>query len=130
MARIYLYRGKTSEELQALSQAEFQKLVPSRQRRSLKRQGMVYKELQEKVERIRKKDAAKVIKTDTREAVILPGWLGLRFAVHNGKEFKDIKILPEMIGHRLGEYVFSTKRVQHSAPGIRATRGSKFLSVK
>ncbi len=91
---------------------------------------MVYKELQEKVERIRKKDAAKVIKTDTREAVILPGWLGLRFAVHSGKEFKDIKILPEMVGHRLGEYVLSTKRVQHSAPGIRATRGSKFLSVK
>jgi len=130
MARIYLYRGKTAEELQALSPAEFQKMVPSRQRRSLKRQGMVYKELQEKVERIRKKDSAKVIRTDTREAVILPSWLGLRFAVHNGKEFKDIKILPEMIGHRLGEYVFSTKRVQHSAPGIRATRGSKFLSVK
>ena len=124
MARIYLYRGKTAEELQALSPAEFQKMVPSRQRRSLKRQGMVYKELQEKVERIRKKDAAKVIKTDTREAVILPGWLGLRFGVHNGKEFKDIKITPEMIGHRLGEYVFSTKRVQHSAPGIRATRAA------
>jgi small subunit ribosomal protein S19 len=130
MVRIFLYRGKSAEELQALSPAEFQKLVPSRQRRSLKRQGMVYKELQEKVERIRKKDAAKVIKTDTREAVILPGWLGLRFAVHNGKEFKELKILPEMVGHRLGEYVLSTKRVQHSAPGIRATRGSKFLSVK
>lgn len=125
-----MYRGKSAEELQALSPAEFQKLVPSRQRRSLKRQGMVYKELQEKVERIRKKDAAKVIKTDTREAVIVPGWLGLRFAVHSGKEFKEIKILPEMVGHRLGEYVLSTKRVQHSAPGIRATRGSKFLSVK
>ncbi|VVB76654.1 30S ribosomal protein S19 [uncultured archaeon] len=54
----------------------------------------------------------------------------MRFAVHNGKEFKDIVIVPEMMGHRLGEYVFSTKRVQHSAPGIRATRGSKFLSVK
>ena len=104
MARIFTYRGKTAEELQALSPAEFQKMVPSRQRRSLKRQGMIYKELQEKVERIRKKDAAKVIKTDTREAVILPAWLGLRFAVHNGKEFKDIKILPEMIGHRLGEF--------------------------
>jgi small subunit ribosomal protein S19 len=130
MVRIFLYRGKSAEELQALSPAEFQKLVPSRQRRSLKRQGMVYKELQEKVERIRKKDAAKVIKTDTREAVILPDWLGLRFAVHNGKEFKEMKILPEMVGHRLGEYVLSTKRVQHSAPGIRATRGSKFLSVK
>ena len=71
-----------------------------------------------------------MIRTHTREAVILPGWLGLRFGVHNGKEFKEIKILPEMLGHRLGEYVLSTKRVQHSAPGIRATRGSKFLSVK
>jgi small subunit ribosomal protein S19 len=130
MPRIFTFRGKNAEELQNLSVAEFEKLLPSRQRRSLVRQGLAFKELQEKVEKIKKADPAKVIRTTTREAVILPSWLGLRFAVHNGKEFKDIKITPEMLGHRLGEYVLSTKRVQHSAPGIRATRGSKFLSVK
>jgi small subunit ribosomal protein S19 len=130
MPRIFTFRGKSAEELQGLSLAEFEKMLPSRQRRSLKRQGMAYKELQAKIEKAKKLKSEKVIKTDTREAVILPSWLGLRFGVHNGKEFKELKITPEMLGHRLGEYVFSTKRVQHSAPGIRATRGSKFLSVK
>ena len=130
MPRIFTFRGKTAEELQALSTAEFEKMLPARARRSLKRQGMDYKELQAKVEKAKKLKSEKAIRTQTREAVILPSWLGLRFAVHNGKEYKDIKIAPEMLGHRLGEYVFSTKRVQHSAPGIRATRGSKFLSVK
>ena len=65
-----------------------------------------------------------------REAVILPGWVGLKFGVHDGKEFKELAITPEMVGHRLGEFVFTVKRVVHSAPGIRATRGSKFLAVK
>ena len=54
MPRIFTFRGKSAEELQALSLAEFEKLVPARQRRSLKRQGMVYKELQSKVEKIKK----------------------------------------------------------------------------
>jgi ribosomal protein S19 len=35
-----------------------------------------------------------------------------------------------MLNHALGQYVYTTKRVQHSAPGIRATRGSKFLAAK
>ena len=35
-----------------------------------------------------------------------------------------------MLGHRLGQYSHTTKRVIHSDPGIRATRGSKFLAMK
>jgi small subunit ribosomal protein S19 len=62
--------------------------------------------------------------------VILPSWLGIRFEVHNGKEFLPVHIGVNMLGHRLGEYSHTTKHVQHSAPGIRATRGSKFLAVK
>ena len=105
-------------------------MLTSRQRRAVARQGIKYKELQAKVEKIKKLGGTKIIRTHTREAVILPSWLGLKFAVHNGKEFKEMTIIPEMLGHRLGEFAYSTQRVQHSAPGIRATRGSKFLAVK
>ncbi len=129
MARVFSFKGKSLEELQALSTAEFSKLVKSRERRSIKRMGMSYKELLSKVEKA-KKTGKQVVKTHIREAVILPSWIGMKFAVHNGKEFKELYITPEMLGHRLGEFVFTTKRVLHSAPGIRATRGSKFLSVK
>ncbi len=120
----------TGDELKKLSNEKYLSMITSRQRRSLRRMSTSYKELLEKINKSQKANPAKVIRTHTREAVILPSWLGIRFAVHNGKEFKDIVITEEMLGHRLGEYAFSTKRVQHSAPGIRATRGSKFLAVK
>lgn len=129
MARVFTFRGKSLEELQQLSVADFSKLVKSRQRRSIKRMGMDYRALIAKVEKA-KKSGKQVVKTNIREAVILPSWVGMKFAIHNGREFKDLYITQEMLGHRLGEFVFSTKRVVHSAPGIRATRGSKFLSVK
>jgi small subunit ribosomal protein S19 len=130
MARIFTFRGKTPEELQKMSATEFAKLLNSRERRAIARQGTRYKELVAKVEKAKKLGKDNVIKTHVREAVILPSWLGMKFGVHNGKEFKEITVGPEMLGHRLGEFAFSTKRVLHSAPGIRATRGSKFLAVK
>ncbi len=125
-----MFRGKTIADLQKLEVGEFAKLLDSRQRRAIKRQGISYKNLVKKVEAARLAKSDKAIKTHAREAVILPSWVGMKFAVHNGKEAKEMVIGEEMMGHRLGEFAFSTKRVLHSAPGIRATRGSKFLSVK
>ncbi len=130
MARVFTFRGKSVEELQGMSIADFGMLLKSRQRRALLRMGIGYKSLIKKVEKAKKSGSEKVIKTHAREAVILPSWIGMKFAVHNGKEFKEMLITPEMLGHRLGEFAFTTKRVLHSAPGIRATRGSKFLAVK
>ncbi|MCW6159944.1 MAG: ribosomal protein S19 family protein [Candidatus Micrarchaeales archaeon] len=124
------FRGKTAQEAQALKPDEYMSLVKSRQRRTMKRQGLVYRELIQKVEMHKKKGITKPIRTHVREAVILPSWIGMRFDVHNGKEFQALEINASMLGHRLGEYAFSTKRVQHSAPGIKATKGSKFLAVK
>ncbi|MDE1825366.1 MAG: 30S ribosomal protein S19 [Candidatus Micrarchaeota archaeon] len=128
MARVYTFRGMTIEELQKLSVEDFTKILTSRQRRAIVRLGISYKSLLSKVAMAKKTN--KLVKTQVREAVILPSWVGMNFAIHNGKEYKQFEIRPEMLGHRLGEFAFSTKRVQHSAPGIRATRGSKFLAVK
>ncbi|MGC8647762.1 MAG: 30S ribosomal protein S19 [Candidatus Micrarchaeia archaeon] len=130
MAERVAYRGKVPSELAKLSDQEFLSLLKSRQRRSVKRAGIAYKKLLGKVEKARTKGQSKEIKTHVREAVILPSWIGLKFSVYNGKEFVPIEINANMLGHRLGEFVYTTKRVIHSAPGIKATRGSKFLSVK
>ncbi len=130
MPRIYTFRGKTAEEMKNITKDQYLGLITSRQRRAIKRMSLGYRELLAKVEEAKKTGSDKPIRTHVREAVILPDWLGRRFAVHTGKEYKDIAITEEMLGHRLGEYAFTTKRVQHSAPGIRATRGSKFLAVK
>jgi small subunit ribosomal protein S19 len=130
MARIFTFKGKTIADLQKMEVSEFAKLLDSRQRRAIKRNSLEYKKLLAKVAAAKAANSTKMIKTQTREAVILPSWVGMKFGIHNGKEFKEVVIGEEMLGHRLGEFAFSTKRVLHSAPGIRATRGSKFLSVK
>jgi len=62
--------------------------------------------------------------------VILPEMVGAKIGVYNGKEFVPVVIKPEMIGHRLGEFALTCKKVEHSAPGVSATRGSKHIPLK
>ena len=56
--------------------------------------------------------------------------IGTTIQIHSGKEFTSVEIVPEMVGHKLGEFVGTRKRVAHSAPGIGATRSSSSLSVR
>ena len=128
MAKKFVYRGKSIEELQAMPVDEFMKLIDSRTRRALTRISYKYKKLLSKIKERREK--GKTIRTHLREAVILPNWVGLKFGVHMGKEFKEITILPEMVGYRLGQFTQTTGRVAHSGPGVGATRGSKFMPLK
>lgn len=129
MARIFSYKGKTSEDLQKMTLEEFSKLIKSRPRRAIKRMSASYKALITLADEA-KKSGNKKVRTHTREAVIIPSWIGMTFSVYDGKSYKDVPITVEIVGHRLGDFAHTTKHVQHSAPGIRATRGSKFLAVK
>lgn len=126
MVKIFTFKGKTIEELQKLSLEEFAKLLTARPRRSLLR-GLTPEE-KKLIEQIRKKN--KAVKTHVREMIILPEMVGKRILVYNGKEWVAVDVKTEMLGHRLGEFSITTKRVQHSAPGIGATRGSKFMPLK
>jgi small subunit ribosomal protein S19 len=56
--------------------------------------------------------------------------VGKKVAIYNGKEFKEVEIKPEMIGHYLGEFAMTRRSVTHSGPGVGATRSSKFLPLK
>ena len=53
----------------------------------------------------------KIIKTWSRRSMILPDFIGLTFAVHNGKKFIPVYVTDNMVGHKLGE--FSATRVYH-----------------
>ncbi len=133
MARKFTFRGKTIEELRNLTLDEFAALLKSRARRALKRANPNYKNLLQRVKKAKDAVAQKkddVVKTHYRNAVILPDWVGLKFGIHNGKEFKVVSIKDEMIGKRLGEFSHTTGRVAHSGPGVGATRGSKFIPLK
>ena len=130
MARKFAYRGRSIEELRGMTVEEFSPLLTSRARRYIKRANKSYRSLLEKVKEVIAEGGGKVIKTHIREAVILPEWVGLKFGVHNGKEFKVVEITPEKVGRRLGEFSHTTGPVKHSGPGVGATRGSKFIPLK
>lgn len=122
----FKYRGKSLEELKNMSLNEFVLLLPARPRRSLKR-GFTE---QQKIllKRIRAKKSN--IETHCKDMIILPEMVGTNIRLHSGKEFMQVMIQEEMIGHYLGEFISTRKKVEHSAPGIGATRSSAALSVK
>ncbi len=128
MAKQYTFRGKTLEELQAMNLEEFSKLLKSRQRRALSH-GLP-KQQKKLLEKIRKKGKDKMIRTHSREMIILPEMVGANLAVHNGKEFVRIVINESMLGHRLGEFSQTRSKVSHSSPGLGATRSSKHVPLK
>lgn len=127
----FTYRGKTLEELRKLSVEDFAKLLPSRERRKIKR-GFTEAEKRflEKVKRFKEGKRKKPVKTHVRDMIILPDMIGMTIHIHKGKEFAPITLEPEMLGHRLGEFTMNRQKVAHSAPGIGATRSSASASVK
>lgn len=44
------------------------------------------------------------IKTQARSATILPNFVGLKFQVYNGKDYHEVNVTEEMVGHKLGEF--------------------------
>lgn len=131
MPKVFTYRGKTAEELAALDMPALLLLLPSRTRRHIKR-GFTEQEkkLFKKIQAAKAGKYKKPIETHCREFPILPIMFGMEIKVYNGKEFIPVAVIPEMIGLRLGDFAYTIKEVKHGGPGIGATRGSKFLSVK
>jgi len=122
------YRGKTIEELKGLEVREFAKFLPSRQRRTLLRNFQVIENF---ISRVKKKsDKGKFPKTHKRDIVIVPGLVGIKIGVYSGKEFVPVEITIEMLGHKLGEFAPSRRRIQHGKAGVGATKGSKHKSKK
>lgn len=122
----FSYRGKSLEELQDLSLNELARLFPSSQRRKITRG---FTESEKRFLKALEKDKRNW-ETHCRDMLVLPNMVGKMIKVHNGKEFVPVQIVPEMIGHRLGEFATTRKSLKHSAPGIGATRSSASLSVR
>jgi small subunit ribosomal protein S19 len=127
MPKDFKYRGRTVEELQAMSMDEFISILPSRMRRSLRRG--LSQEQRIILEKLRR-DTGKPIKTHARDMVVIPEMIGKTLHVYTGKEFKEVKITEKMVGHYLGEYAISITPVRHGRPGIGASRSSMYIPLK
>jgi len=128
----FTYRGHTLEELQEMALEDVAELLPARQRRTIER-GLTTEQskLLAKAEaRDPEGTADNPIRTHLRDMPVLPAFVDLTFAVHDGQAFERVRIEPEMLGHYLGEFVLTRGRVEHGQAGIGATRSSKFVPLK
>jgi len=135
-SRKFRYRGFTIEELKQKSMDEILELLPARRRRNLSRQEFWTPRRKKLLEDIRRAIEAQergdtvVVRTHVRDMAVLPEMVGATVAIYNGKEYIEILILPQMIGHVFGEFSPSCKAVRHGSPGIGATRSSLYVPLK
>jgi small subunit ribosomal protein S19 len=128
----FTYRGHDLEELQDMSLEEVAELLPARMRRTITRGlSAQHEKLLEEAQTADPEETANdPIRTHLRDMPVVPEFVGLTFAVHNGQEFERVKVEPEMIGHYLGEFQLTRTQVEHGQAGIGATRSSKFVPLK
>ncbi|MBI5728289.1 MAG: 30S ribosomal protein S19 [Candidatus Magasanikbacteria bacterium] len=81
--------------------------------RSLKKGPYVDPKLQAKVAKAISLRDRKPIKTWARRSTITPEMVGLTFLVHNGKDFPNVYVDENMVGHKLGEFSLTRKFVRH-----------------
>tara|TARA_B100001057_G_scaffold122975_1_gene121836 strand:+ start:1300 stop:1572 length:273 start_codon:yes stop_codon:yes gene_type:complete len=76
--------------------------------------------LLKKVKQASEQNKSSVIKTWSRRSTILPEFVGVNFAVHNGKRFIPVNVSEDMVGHKLGE--FSPTRTFNGHTGDKKTK--------
>lgn len=124
----FTYRGKTLDELKAIDVREFAKYLKSRERRAVLRQ---FQDIEKFVSMLKEKmQRNKKLKTHKRDIIIVPEMVGMKIQIYDGHNFMPIEITGEMLGHRLGEFAVTRKKVSHGEAGIGATKGSKAKAKK
>jgi len=83
--------------------------------RSVKKGPFVDEHLQKKVDRMNASNQKRPIKTWSRRSMVLPEMVGHTFQVHNGKQFINVFVTENMVGHRLGEFSVTRTFRQHGA---------------
>ena len=132
----FRWRGYSLEELQEMplyppdedpEAPSIATLMPSRAKRTLAR--CLSPECEKLLERVRTSNG-KIVKTHCRGMYVLPEMVGTTIGVHDGQNFVKVEIVPNMIGHALGEFAKTRKSVTHTGPGVGATRSSQHVALK
>jgi len=82
--------------------------------RSIKKGPYIEDSLMRKVGAAQESGSKQVIKTWSRRSTISPDFIGLTFAVHNGKKFIPVYITDNMVGHKLGEFAATRTYYGHA----------------
>lgn len=89
--------------------------------RSVKKGPFVAPELLDRIESMNKKGEKRVLKTWSRDSVILPEMLGHTIAVHDGRKHVPVYVTEDMVGHKLGEFAPTRTFRGHGAHTERST---------
>jgi len=121
----FKFRGKTIDELKQMNLNQFAELLNARGRRKINR-GLRENE-KKMLQDLEEKDT---VRTHERDMIIVPAMVGKTIEVYDGQSFVTVEVEDEMLGHYLGEFAKTRKRVEHSAPGLGATRSSQHVPLK
>ena len=91
--------------------------------RSVRKGPYVAPSLLEKIEKAKSSSKKEVIKTWDRASTIIPDFVGMTIAVHDGRKFVSVYVTENMVGHALGEFAQTRTFKLHS--GQRQTEKSK-----
>ncbi len=83
--------------------------------RSIKKGPFVDLHLIKKIENARASNDRRPVKTWSRRSTVLPDFVGLTIAVHNGKQHVPVYINENMVGHKLGEFALTRTFKGHAA---------------
>ena len=83
--------------------------------RSIKKGPFVDIHLQKKIETVRATSDKRPVKTWSRRSTVLPEFVGLTIAIHNGKQHIPVYISENMVGHKLGEFSLTRTFKGHAA---------------
>ncbi|KAH8348074.1 hypothetical protein KR084_003711, partial [Drosophila pseudotakahashii] len=131
----FTFRGVDLDQLLDMPNNQLVELMHSRARRrfsrGLKRKPMaLIKKLRKAKKEAPPNEKPEIVKTHLRNMIIVPEMTGSIIGVYNGKDFGQVEVKPEMIGHYLGEFALTYKPVKHGRPGIGATHSSRFIPLK
>ena len=92
--------------------------------RSIKKGPFVDHYLMQKVDKARNNSDKRPIKTWSRRSTVMPDFVGLTLAVHNGRQHIPVYVTENMVGHKLGEFALTRIFKSHSAAGKRTAEAA------
>merc|ERR1712072_1577801 len=131
----FSYRGIDLDNLVDMQNEDLMNLFRARQRRKfsrgIKRQPItLLKKLRKAKKACAYGEKPVPVKTHMRNMIIVPEMIGSVCGVYNGKNFINVEIKPEMIGHYLAEFSITYRPVRHGRPGVGAAASNRFVPLK
>lgn len=133
--RKYSYRGIDLDKLLDMSNQELKDLFRARARRKfergIKRKPIaLLKKLRKSKRETTYGEKPEAVKTHLRNMIIVPEMIGSVVGVYNGKQFINVEIKPDMIGHYLAEFSITYKPIRHGGKGGLGGKGQPYVPLR